>query len=82
MIGGFSSEKPFTHDLVIRLRGSLDPNDPDNEDLPMPPGVPNVGWKAIGGYCKAVGDGRTLLDNAGSMLIVLEGYERGLEGCW
>lgn len=48
MVAGFSENSPFTHNLNIVLRGSLDPNDPDNEDMPMPYGIPNVGWKAIG----------------------------------
>ncbi|XP_045124918.1 fibrocystin-L-like [Portunus trituberculatus] len=57
VVAGFSSDAPFTHNLNIRLRGSLDPTDPDNEDMPMPPGVPNVGWKAMGvfGYLKLHG---------------------------
>lgn len=45
---GLSKSEPFTHQLEIQLRGSIDPNDPDNEEFPMPEGVPNVGWKAIG----------------------------------
>ncbi|KAK4312053.1 hypothetical protein Pmani_016482 [Petrolisthes manimaculis] len=50
MIAGLTDADPFTHNLNIVLRGSLDANDPDNEDIPMPSGVPNVGWKAIGAF--------------------------------
>ena len=57
VVGGFSPEDPFTHELTIRLRGSLDASDPDNEDFPTPVGVPNVGWKAIGEYWKLVRKG-------------------------
>ncbi|XP_068250285.1 fibrocystin-L-like [Palaemon carinicauda] len=48
VVAGFSEDDPFTHNLNIVLRGTLDPNDPDNVDMPMPSGVPNVGWKAMG----------------------------------
>ncbi|XP_064089363.1 fibrocystin-L-like [Macrobrachium nipponense] len=48
VVAGFSEDAPFTHNLNIVLRGSLDPTDPDNVDMPMPMGVPSVGWKAIG----------------------------------
>ncbi|KAK3879633.1 hypothetical protein Pcinc_015818 [Petrolisthes cinctipes] len=48
VIAGMTESDPFTHNLNIVLRGSLDSTDPDNEDFPMPSGVPNVGWKAIG----------------------------------
>ena len=44
-----SEEAPFQHDLRIVLRGNLDPEDPDNDPLPMMPPTPHVGWKAIGG---------------------------------
>ncbi|XP_050685917.1 fibrocystin-L-like isoform X2 [Eriocheir sinensis] len=57
VVAGFNKEKPFTHNLEIQLRGSIDPEDPDNEAFPMPQGVPDVGWKAIGvfGYLKLHG---------------------------
>ncbi|KAK7084669.1 Fibrocystin-L [Halocaridina rubra] len=48
VVAGFSENAPFVHKLNIVLRGSLDPSDPDNVDMPMPFGVPSVGWKAIG----------------------------------
>lgn len=48
MAAGFSPSEPFTHQLEIQLRGSIDSTDPDNEEFPMPDGVPDVGWKAMG----------------------------------
>lgn len=47
-MAGFSEDAPFTHTLNIVLRGTTDPNDPDNVDMPMPDGTPDVGWKAMG----------------------------------
>lgn len=47
-MAGFSEDAPFTHKLNIVLRGTTDPNDPDNVDMPMPDGTPDVGWKAMG----------------------------------
>lgn len=48
VMAGNSETEPFAHQLTITLRGSRDPADPDNKDMPMPYGTPNVGWKAIG----------------------------------
>ncbi|XP_068236296.1 fibrocystin-L-like [Palaemon carinicauda] len=48
VVAGETEDAPFNHDLSITLRGTTNPSDPDNEDLVMPYGVPNVGWKAIG----------------------------------
>lgn len=48
MVAGFSEDAPFTHNLDIVLRGTSDPDDPDNVEMPMPDGTPDVGWKAMG----------------------------------
>ncbi|XP_068231985.1 fibrocystin-L-like [Palaemon carinicauda] len=52
VLAGESEDQPFLHNLTISLRGSLDPSNPDNVDMPMAFGTPNVGWKAIGVFGK------------------------------
>ncbi|XP_076030840.1 fibrocystin-L-like [Oratosquilla oratoria] len=48
VVAGFTEADPFTYNLRVVLRGTLDSTDSDNEDMPLPNGGLNVGWKAIG----------------------------------
>ncbi|ROT65416.1 putative fibrocystin-L [Penaeus vannamei] len=58
LVAGFSEDAPFTHKLNIVLRGTTDPNDPDNVDMPMPDGTPDVGWKAMGVFGQLILNGQ------------------------
>ncbi|XP_063605340.1 fibrocystin-L-like [Penaeus indicus] len=58
LVAGFTEDAPFTHELDIVLRGTTDPNDPDNVDMPMPDGTPDVGWKAMGVFGQLILNGQ------------------------